>query len=230
MGLIRMVSVFSKIRIFQTLALLVFQSTVSVSAVAAEKVIFWNVDESKVEIRLGYTLGTHVLQSSAMTGQLKGTESSFESTTGQLLVPIREIKEGSQKLECHMQSALGLDYNTSKFPKEHVCDSNNLLPTSGPDSIVFPEIRLTINGLKKISEEDYEIEGQWNIHGVSQNVSNLKVKIERKDDKVVASGSSQFRLSDFGIVVKRAFVISVSEVAEMKFSITFKKSQTTDNK
>lgn len=191
----------------------------------AEAGTTWVPTSAKIDISIGYTLGTHKLHSASLSGGLTQTGDSLESVSGELLVPIREIKEGSEKLECHLQSSLGIDYTKSRFPGEHVCDSDNRLPETGPDRIVYPNIELKIEKLKKVSEDLYEAEAQWTIHGVSQKVSSLRMKLENRGDEIVSTGETQFRLSDFGIVVKRAFVISVSETADMKWSITFNKAK-----
>jgi len=191
----------------------------------AEAVTTWKPQDSKVEVSIGYTLGTHELKSTSMNGALTQPDVSLESISGELLVPIRDLKEGNAKLECHMLSSLGVDYSKSKFPGEHVCDSDNRLPESGPDSVIYPNIVLKIERLKKVSEDQYEVEGQWIIHGVSQKITSLRMKLEERGDEMISSGKTQFRLSDFGVVVKRAFVISVSETAAMKWSVAFKRSR-----
>jgi hypothetical protein len=191
----------------------------------AEAGTTWVPASAKIDITIGYTLGTHKLHSASLSGGLTQAGDSLESVSGELLVPIREIKEGSEKLECHLQSSLGIDYTKSRFPGEHVCDSDNRLPETGPDRIVYPNIELKIEKLKKVSEDLYEAEARWTIHGVSQKVPSLRMKLENRGDEIVSTGETQFRLSDFGIVVKRAFVISVSETTDMKWSITFNKAK-----
>lgn len=191
----------------------------------AEAGTTWVPTSAKIDITIGYTLGTHKLHSASLSGGLTQAGDSLELVSGELLVPIREIKEGSEKLECHLQSSLGIDYTKSRFPGEHVCDSDNRLPETGPDRIVYPNIELKIEKLKKVSEDLYEAEAQWTIHGVSQKVPSLRMKLENRGDEIVSTGETQFRLSDFGIVVKRAFVISVSETTDMKWSITFHKAK-----
>jgi polyisoprenoid-binding protein YceI len=185
----------------------------------------WKIDQAQLEIRIGYTLGTHKLLASTIRGNLIQAEDSFASVSGRLVVPIHEIKEGNPKLECHLQSSLGLDYSISQFPAEHVCDSDNQLPKSGPNSVAFPEIELVIEKLERISDKEYEVDGQWTIHGVSRPASQLRIKLETNGDKVVSSGEYQFKLSDHGIVVKRAFVISAADTAMVKWTASFKKSE-----
>ena len=47
-------------------------------------------------------------------------------------------------MDCHFQETLGLDYTTSDFPKKHVCDGKNKLPTTGKNAAAYPEIVFTL--------------------------------------------------------------------------------------
>ena len=183
----------------------------------------WSVvPGSKVSIKIKYTFGTHELKSNAIEGVLSQNH-AFEDVSGELTVPIDSIKEGSAKLECHLRESLGLDYEKSGFPESHVCDDKNQLPASGPDSVVYPSVKLSIKRLiaaEKTKTERYRVEGAWTIHGVTKP-ADFEVKVTEGPDSVSVRGDSEFALKDFGITVKKAFVISAADKARVEFDLKF---------
>lgn len=193
-----------------------------VRAVALER---WEPAEASIRIKIGYTLGTHELTSKVVTGQLDQAGGGLESISGRLSVPLLEIKEGNEKLECHMRSSLGLDYEKSEFPESHVCDDQHRLPAEGPNSVVFPEIDLFVEKLNKISEAEYGVEGYWQIHGVKRATKDLKISLRNSGVEAVSVGQFVFRLEDFGVVVKKAFIISVSDKVTVDWSVQFRKRE-----
>ena len=197
----------------------------SAFAQATEKSVWVPTSESQIEIRLKYTLGTHEL----MTGDVRGQvvrNAKGDSIEGELIVPISSIKEGSAKLECHLRESLGLDYRVSDFPKRHVCDDNHDLPNEGKNAVVYHEIRLKIDRVERM-ESKKKVIGTWTIHGKSVPADELFVDYpDSAADSLDVLASAEFKLADFGIVVKNAFVISVADIAKVKMKLKFKRETT----
>src|SRR5215471_21288056 len=103
-------------------------------------------------VEIPYTFGTHQVAATQIEGQIELDSKSLDVRSGHLWVSISELKSDDPKRDCHMREALGLDYSRSRFPKEHVCDGQNRLPTSGNDAIVYPRIELRVTGSKALDD------------------------------------------------------------------------------
>src|SRR5262245_58017183 len=110
-----------------------------------------------------------------------------------------------------MREALGLDYAKSGFPEEHVCDDNNKLPASGPDAVVYPEIRFEVTGISAQDdaklvldrEKPVDLDGKWTIHGTTKP-ARIPVKIRPEGEGFRLTGSTKLSLKSFGVEVKSA--------------------------
>jgi polyisoprenoid-binding protein YceI len=192
------------------------------SVLAAEKQTLWVSDNnSKIEIKIGYTFGTHKLNVSPPEWKIVQTSSKIESIKGNLKVPIVLIKEGDQKLECHLQSSLGLNYDASDFPETHVCDSNNKLPEAGSNAIQYPFIELNIEELKHIENNIYAVIGTWSIHGVTKPTDKVILQINLAEKTARLNGSTKIDIKNFGIIVKKAFGIGVEDIVSINFNLQF---------
>jgi hypothetical protein len=115
-----------------------------------------------------------------------------------------------------MREALGLDYSAGgRFPKEHVCDGDNRMPTSGPESIAFPDIRLQVLDARPLDDVALlgsgkpvrvEIDVRWTVHGVTRPAKEL-VRAVRDGTGLHVRGRSTVVLADYGIVVKATKVL-----------------------
>ncbi|MEQ1878631.1 MAG: hypothetical protein ABL958_18455, partial [Bdellovibrionia bacterium] len=170
------------------LAAALFLSFWALSSLAKD--VQWNVSpDSKVVVRIGYTFGTHDLKSNTFAGSLS-QGGALESVAGDISLPIASLKESNKTLECHLRESLGLDYEKSGFPEKHVCDDKDELPAEGGDSVVFPDIKLTIKSLKaaeksKFGEARFQVEGDWTVHGVTKPANDFLV-IVKEDAKTVS--------------------------------------------
>src|SRR6478672_10385137 len=91
-----------------------------------------------------------------------------------------------------MREALGIDYGAGgRFPKDHVCDGQNQLPASGPESVAFPDIRLEILGARPLDDLSLLDSG----------------KPVREGNGLHARGRSTLVLADHGVVVKATKVL-----------------------
>ena len=168
-----------------------------------------------IDFSIGYFAGTH-------HGMAKEVESSVVMTLGRSLdirsaklsVPIASMETGNATRDCHLREALGIDYSHSKFPAEHVCNSDNEVPASGPDSVAFPTIDLELESWTSANHQkdlnpgesiDLVLKMKVTIHGVAHK--NVQIPIHAVYSETVRgavhmTGSFPVVLLDYGIVVK----------------------------
>jgi hypothetical protein len=133
-----------------------------------------------------------------------------------VVVPIAAIRGDGSTRDCHMREALGIDHAAGgRFPGEHVCDGQNRLPASGPDSVAFPEIRLELLGARPLDDlalldagkpVRVEIEARWTMHGVAHSTREL-VRVLRDGAGLRVRGRSTVVLADHRVVVKATKVL-----------------------
>jgi polyisoprenoid-binding protein YceI len=140
--------------------------------------------------------------------------------TGALSVPIASLDTDNKERDCHLQEAMGINYEKSDFPKNHVCRKDDTLPTEGPNSVVYPHIKFEITKMKSPTVA----EGFWEMHGVRKPIE-VQVQATIDKESVRVKGKHEFRLSDFGIQVKPAKIvfvtISVRDPATVEFDLLF---------
>ena len=171
---------------------------------------------SKAEAVVVYSLGTHAQVAQDIRGEVTLDPTTLAGGSGTVVVPIAGIRGDGSTRDCHMREALGLDYSAGgRFPKEHVCDGENRLPASGPESIAFPDIRLEILGARPLDELSLldagkpvrvELDARWTMHGVSRQQKEL-TRVVREGNGLHARGRSTVVLADYGIVVKATKVV-----------------------
>lgn len=184
--------------------------------------VIWSIEEdSKIDIRAKYTFGTHELATTQINGHVKEENGKF---SGNFVVPIKSIKEGRKTLECHLHEALGLDYDKSGYPEEHVCSKTDELPNYGPDSISFPDIRFQIDNVEQ-SEDSFLVTGQWTIHGISKT-EKIEIKFQEIEPGLKKlQGKLKFNLKDYGVIVKKAFIISVNNEVDVNLDLKLRKKE-----
>lgn len=171
---------------------------------------------SKAEAVVVYSLGTHTQVAQDIRGEVTLDPTTLSGGSGTVVVPIAGIRGDGSTRDCHMREALGLDYAAGgRFPKEHVCDGENRLPTSGPESIAFPDIRLEVLGARPLDDLSLldsgkpvrvELDARWTIHGVTRQQKEL-TRVVREGDGLHVRGRSTVVLADYGIVVKATKVV-----------------------
>ncbi len=167
--------------------------------------------ENQIHFKIKYSLGTHEGVAKKIQSELQFDFLSPNKSKGFLAVPLSALATGSEGRDCHMREALGINYELSDYPKEHVCDDKNELLTSGKNAVVYPEIRFELKSLKINSwpikdSTDAEIEGEWKIHGQVQP-ANIKVKMSQDKGVYRIQGSYIFNLTDFKVEVKSAKIL-----------------------
>ncbi len=187
---------------------------------------------ASVRIDLPYTFGTHNFDVRLLQGEVRIDWKGTPSVGGRLTLPLSSIHGGGETLNCHMREAMGLDYSRSAFPGKHVCEGGKL-PATGNDAIAFPDIvfeikRVVVDPVHTRSGE-YEIWratafGRWTIHGVTREASiDLHLTVPGNETAhprwVRVEGVRKLRLADFGIQVKRAFVVTAGEEAAVKLDV-----------
>ena len=171
---------------------------------------------SKAEAVVVYSLGTHTQVAQDIRGEVTLDPTTLNGGSGSVVVPIAGIHGDGSTRDCHMREALGIDYAAGgRFPKEHVCDGQNRLPASGPESVAFPDIRLEVLGARPLDELSLlesgkpvrvELDARWTMHGVSRQQKEL-TRVVREGNGLHARGRSTVVLADYGIVVKATKVV-----------------------
>lgn len=171
---------------------------------------------SKAEAVVVYSLGSHTQVAQDIRGEVTLDPTTLSGGSGTVVVPIAGIRGDGSTRDCHMREALGLDYAAGgRFPKEHVCDGDNHLPATGPESIAFPDIRLEVLAARPLDELSLlesgkpvrvELDTRWTVHGVSKQQKEL-TRVVREANGLHVRGRSTVVLADHGIVVKATKVV-----------------------
>jgi hypothetical protein len=191
-----------------------------VPAVAASQPRAYRVapvaEGSKAEAVVAYSLGTHTQTAQEIHGEVMLDPSTLATVSGTVVVPIAGIHGDGGTRDCHMREALGLDYRAGgRFPAEHVCDPQDRLPSSGPDAVAFPEVRLEVLGARPLDDLALldagkpvraELEARWTVHGVAHPSREL-VRVLRDGSGLRVRGRSTVVLADHGVVVKATKVL-----------------------
>lgn len=213
--------------------------TTSIFAEDMKRYVLADTKAPGVTFQIGYSAGIHDGTTGFMTANVSLSQKN-EILKGDFKIPISQISTGNATRDCHMREALGIDYTDSKFPTDHVCDSDNQLPETGPDSIAFPEIRFKFSNVKKDSGTELPevlevgksykvaIQGQWIIHGqtvdlaANEGTESIPVQVKLLDattQEIQVTGKFQISLKAFNIQVKPfkiAFIsIGVADVAKV---------------
>ena len=183
-----------------------------------------------VVFRLPYTGGTHTGHARRILGGLQVDPGDLTKTTGHLIVPIASIVTGDLKRDCHMRESLGLDYSASKFPEEHVCDNNQQLQPTGPDSVVFPTIEFNLTGasagrLQPGVATPVTVHGRFFIHGIQRVLAIPATVTLTAQNQILVQAKGGLRLADFGIIVKKFLFINVGESAQIDLNLLFARAQ-----
>ncbi len=170
---------------------------------------------------IGFTFGTHKGTASKIEGQIKARwgNQSLDLEPGSLAVLIGDLKTGNKKMECHLQESLGLDYEKSAFPEDHVCDGDEL-PQSGPNAIVYPKVTFSWERQKGLPIKDMSVTVPLMVemHGVKKGpypVSLSLIQAVSAKPLIQVDGQLDLKIADFGIVVKKTLGIGVKDTVRI---------------
>ena len=105
---------------------------------------------SNLLFEIGYTAGVHKGSASQVEG-LVNFDANNQLTLANFTVPLSSLSTGNSTRDCHMREALGINYELSNFPKDHVCEAGDVLPSSGPNSVAYPTIEFEFSKLASSS-------------------------------------------------------------------------------
>ncbi len=149
-------------------------------------------------------------------------------------MPIAAMSTGSTTRDCHMREALGINYQGSRFPGDHVC-VNDQVPATGPDSVVFPDIVIGVRGLNQPAQAsslrlagtqpvNVQVSLSMSIHGVTRDViAPLRLQLIAPDT-VQAQTEFDLKLADFAIVVVMPRLMKVDDHIKVKLHLLLRKS------
>ncbi len=192
-------------------------ATLTTTSFAAEKIFAPQLKSdtsSGVRFSVPYVAGVHKGTASRVDGKLVLDEND-QLLRAHFEVPIGTLSTSNATRDCHMREAMGIDYSNSKFPADHVCDSDNKTPNEGPDSIAYPLVILDFTSFEKAPQTPFQdgvineslVKATIQIHGQTRELQALPVKIQKTTN---SAGISSFRviskmpisLKDFSITVK----------------------------
>jgi hypothetical protein len=189
-------------------------------------------NKTGIALSLPYTFGTHTGSAIPSSGTVSAAEDlgTLRLFTAKFAVPINTIKTGNDARDCHVIEAMGIQYQGSVYPKEHACDGSNRLPTSGPNAPVYNEIEFELAGANYGgTNRSLDVGkpvlvtalGKWSMHGI-QKTESIELKIERLGSKKIkVTGTKDFSLQNFGIVVKPFGPVTVKDTATIQLDLTF---------
>ena len=196
--------------------------------------------QTGIQIAIGYTLGTHEGSASTVRGKALVDFENASVASAEFRTPIASMTTGSDKRDCHMREALGLDYGMSGYPEAHICDSGNRLPETGVNAIQYPEVVFELKGLNAAdgspltridagAETQVLAIGSWTIHGVRKD-QFVAVRISRSDasgsPRLRVRGATELLLKDFGVeVISWGGVIKVKDRAKVTLDLDLGESR-----
>ncbi|MBX9765875.1 MAG: YceI family protein [Bdellovibrionales bacterium] len=193
-----------------------------------------------VAFQVAYTAGVHSGVAWAADAEVVLNDAG-QVVKANFKVPLSSMTTGNITRDCHMREALGINYSGSKFPAEHVCDSSNAMPQSGPDSVAFPEISFQfssvktppndppLNGLEVGKAYNTLVSGTWSMHGVKktfENAAAIPIQVKLVDPttrEIRLTGQLGLSLKEFNVVVKPftlgPFKVTVSDVTKVSLNL-----------
>lgn len=208
--------------------------TIAMTTYAAETTYVPSQAGTSIAFEIPYTAGIHRGTATEIQGSLV-LDANNALLSGRFTVPLAGMKTQNETRDCHMREALGIDYTHSSFPAQHVCDSENETPATGPDSIAFPNLEFefksvvqTTGELLPVSLEEgktYQVvlRGRFAAHGQSRvldgsdKASTLTAGLTKLGNSLKIKSAFPVVLKDYGIKVKPSqagpVTISVGEKA-----------------
>ncbi len=193
-----------------------FLTLMSLSILANAKVYSPQIragSQTGVLFSIPYSAGTHEGWARSLEGLVE-TDENDQLVSAQFMVPIESLTTSNKTRDCHMLEALGLDYNASSFPEQHVCNSQNQLPRTGPNSIVYPNLAFQFQSFSQVPTVPLQlgvpikarVKAVLQIHGVTRQLNSLPITVTKTivRGQALLRVQSQFQLSlqNYKIIVK----------------------------
>jgi polyisoprenoid-binding protein YceI len=187
-----------------------------------------------VQFSIPYTFGVHEGVAEQASGSIT-IDASKENLTikgGSFSVPVNSLRSGNATRDCHILETMGVKYEGSKYPADHICNANNeIVETTGPNSIVFSDLKMVVNSARVTSaNKKLELNTPvsvlanvtWTIHGVSKK-SDLPLTVTLKENGIAnVKANADLPLSDFNMTVKPFLVITVKNESAAQLDLDFK--------
>lgn len=192
----------------------------SYAAAAEKNYSLKNPSSTGITFQIGYSAGVHDGTIGAVSHTVVLDEKN-NVLKGDFEINIDDLHTGNETRDCHMREALGLNYDISAFPEEHVCDKKDLLPNEGPDAVTYPTIHFSFTNLKStdrlpevlVEGQTYTlaIQGVWSVHGVTQDLTKngtndfipVQIKVlDAQAGELQLISKFEISLKDYGVIVK----------------------------
>lgn len=176
------------------------------------------VTQSEIELKVPYTFGEHKLIAKELKGNIVWSADKDAILEAEFKLSVFDLKADDKTLMCHLQSSIALNYETSVFPKEHVCE-NDKLPSEGANAPVYPDITARLVAPYKLGDKTAKI--AWSIHGVTKEQTvPLEYTYDETSKRFTVQGTWSMRRSDFKIKVKKFLFIDASDKLPVSVKIS----------
>lgn len=204
-------------------------ATASFASVQEYQITPKSPTDTGISFDIPYTFGVHHGLSGQVGGEISIDPSAMTLHIVDLQIPIASMTTGDPLRNCHMREALGINYSHSQFPGQHVC-KNNQTPTSGPDSIAYPTIELTLLDVTPVSLSSgtARADARLTLHGISRDMS-IPLQVTPKADGTGAirvQSSFQVSLKDYQVTVIPVFFVNVGDTATVQIDINLEPKST----
>lgn len=193
------------------------------SAAMAEPRWYELTSEPQVQFRVPYTMGTHEGRLTELSGRLLYDTKTDRLQEGHFRFKIADLKTGDRKKDCHLQEAMGINYNGSPYPDNHICDDKDQL---AKEAVTFPDVTFDIGTAAtgkptSANEVEMEVSGRWKIHGQGKEIT-VPLQLTKSESGLTVKSSFPLSLKDFGIIVKKFLFIAVEDRVTVTLSLPFK--------
>ncbi|MBY0517274.1 MAG: hypothetical protein K2P81_10215 [Bacteriovoracaceae bacterium] len=172
--------------------------------------------DQSLEFTVPYTFGSHTFKGHKLNGEVSWDEQNQKITQAQYSLKVSEIEVKDQKLKCHFEESMTLDYGKSDFPAEHVCVDNKL-PQEGKNSSIYPEIKMKL--LSPVGFESKFAQVEWEIRGMKKT-QEIPIELKRGESgELVINTEWSMKRSDFGIEVKKFLFIAADDKIHLKLKM-----------
>ncbi|MBC7384704.1 MAG: YceI family protein [Cryobacterium sp.] len=170
-------------------------------------------ESSGVNFEIGYTAGTHEGHAQ-ISGTVDLNPETLEIFSASFSVPVKSMDSGNAKRDCHIRESLGINYIGSVYPQSHACNGKNQLPTDGPNSVAYPEMKFTF-----VTVTAGIAKGSFEMHGVKKDIE-IPLKLTKDaEGRVMVKSDFDLKLNDYGVVVKPFLVITTADVATVHLNL-----------
>lgn len=175
---------------------------------------------SSLNFAIKYSLGTHKGIATSFKGLVDIEPNTMTLRAGTISFDVTSLNSGNATRDCHIAEAVGLNYKTSDYPADHVCDSNNKIPTTGKNAIAYPTVNFSIVSAT-LKATAAVVKATFTMHGVSKTM-DIPATVTKEGNKIRVISSFPLMMSAFGIETKPFLGVKVKDQADITVNLLLK--------